>query len=97
MQELDELGFQQQISETRFQLRKLGLKTPVVARAFALIREISFRELGQRHYDTQLKGGWLLLRGMVAEMQTGEGKTLTATLATGTAAMAGLPACDSRQ
>ncbi len=81
----------QMVKEIRFQLRKQGLKSVLVARAFAMIREIACRELGQRHYDTQLCGGWLLLRGMVAEMPTGEGKTLTATLAAGTAAMAGLP------
>jgi preprotein translocase subunit SecA len=46
-----------------------------VARAFALIREASSRVTGQRHYDVQLIGGYALLRGMVAEMATGEGKT----------------------
>jgi preprotein translocase subunit SecA len=44
-----------------------------------------------RHYDVQLVGGWILLQGQVAEMETGEGKTLTATLAAATAALAGIP------
>jgi preprotein translocase subunit SecA len=44
-----------------------------------------------RHFDCQLRGGWILLNGMVAEMETGEGKTLTATLPACTAALAGLP------
>lgn len=44
-----------------------------------------------RHFDVQLIGGYVLLKGMVAEMETGEGKTLTATLAACTAALAGIP------
>ena len=55
------------------------------------MREISGRELGTPHYDVQLMGGWILLHGMVAEMETGEGKTLTAVLAAATAALAGSP------
>ena len=49
--------------------------------AFAAVREAAKRTLGQRHYDVQLKGGIALHRGHIAEMRTGEGKTLTATLA----------------
>ncbi|NTX00982.1 preprotein translocase subunit SecA [Myxococcus sp. CA051A] len=48
--------------------------------AFALIREGARREIGQRHYDVQLIGGMFLHEGCIAEMRTGEGKTLTATL-----------------
>ena len=48
--------------------------------AFALVREASRRTLGQRHYDVQLIGGIALHRGNIAEMRTGEGKTLVATL-----------------
>jgi preprotein translocase subunit SecA len=47
--------------------------------AFAVVREASFRVLEMRHYDVQLIGGMVLHRGMVAEMKTGEGKTLVAT------------------
>ena len=47
--------------------------------------------LGKAHFDVQLLGGWAMLQGMVAEMNTGEGKTLTATLPAATAALAGLP------
>src|SRR5205085_11474482 len=68
-----------------------GFRPELVARAFALIREVSTRVHGQRHYDVQLIGGLVLLRGMVAEMETGEGKTLTATLPAATAALAGIP------
>jgi preprotein translocase subunit SecA len=49
--------------------------------AFALVREASKRTLGQRHYDVQLIGGMVLHDGSIAEMRTGEGKTLTATAA----------------
>lgn len=48
--------------------------------AFAVVREASKRTIGQRHYDVQLKGGMVLHQGKIAEMKTGEGKTLTATL-----------------
>jgi preprotein translocase subunit SecA len=68
-----------------------GLKDDLVAQAFGIVREVASRRLGLRHYDVQLHGGWVMLQGMVAEMETGEGKTLTATLAASTAAMAGIP------
>lgn len=48
---------------------------------FALVREAAKRTLGQRHYDVQILGGIALAKGMIAQMATGEGKTLTATLA----------------
>jgi preprotein translocase subunit SecA len=50
--------------------------------AFATVREAAIRTLGQRHYDVQMIGGIVLHRGEIAEMRTGEGKTLVATLAT---------------
>ena len=50
--------------------------------AFATVREAAKRALGQRHYDVQMIGGIVLHRGEIAEMRTGEGKTLVATLAT---------------
>ncbi|MEH3102035.1 preprotein translocase subunit SecA [Sphingomonas adhaesiva] len=50
--------------------------------AFATVREAASRVLGQRHYDVQMIGGIVLHRGEIAEMRTGEGKTLVATLAT---------------
>ena len=62
-----------------------------VAECFALIREQASRILGMRHHDSQVMGALVMLRGMVAEMDTGEGKTLTATLTAATAALSGLP------
>ncbi len=75
----------------RQQLRREGLKGELVAQAFALAREAAVRTLGMGHFDIQLIGGLVLLKGMVAEMETGEGKTLTATLPACTAALAGIP------
>ena len=57
--------------------------------AFAVVREASKRTLGQRHYDVQLVGGMVLHKGGIAEMKTGEGKTLVGTLAVYLNALAG--------
>ncbi len=54
----------------------------ILPEAFATVREAAKRVLGQRHYDVQMVGGIVLHRGEIAEMRTGEGKTLVATLAT---------------
>ncbi|HVJ71745.1 MAG TPA: DEAD/DEAH box helicase, partial [Sphingomicrobium sp.] len=54
----------------------------LIPEAFAAVREAAKRTLGQRHYDVQMIGGIALHRGEIAEMRTGEGKTLVATLAT---------------
>jgi preprotein translocase subunit SecA len=60
-----------------------------IAEVFALVREASTRTLKERHYDVQLLGGLTLARGKIAEMRTGEGKTLVATLAATLRALAG--------
>jgi len=52
----------------------------LLVEAFATVREAAKRTLGQRHFDVQLMGGIILHRGMIAEMKTGEGKTLVSTL-----------------
>ena len=57
--------------------------------AFAVVREAAKRTLGQRHFDVQLVGGMVLHDGNIAEMKTGEGKTLVATLPTYLNALAG--------
>lgn len=54
----------------------------VLPEAFALVREASKRTLGQRHFDVQIIGGYAMHKGRIAEMRTGEGKTLVATLVT---------------
>jgi preprotein translocase subunit SecA len=77
--------------DMRARLRQEGLQMDAVAQAFALIREAAARSVGMRHFDVQVMGGWILLNGMIAEMDTGEGKTLTATLPACAAALAGVP------
>jgi preprotein translocase subunit SecA len=75
----------------RPRLRSEGYQKELVAKAFALVREVAGRTVDMRHFDVQLIGGWVLLNGMVAEMETGEGKTLAATLPACTSALAGVP------
>ena len=65
-------------------------ETNDVAEVFAIVREASHRTLKERHYDVQLIGGLALAEGSIAEMRTGEGKTLVATLATTLRALKGL-------
>jgi preprotein translocase subunit SecA len=52
----------------------------IIPESFALVREVAKRTLGERHYDVQLAGGLILHKGKIAEMKTGEGKTLVSTL-----------------
>ena len=72
-------------------LRREGYREELVGKAFALAREVAHRTLSMRHVDVQLIGGLVLLKGMVAEMETGEGKTLTATLPAAALALTGVP------
>ncbi|PWE51304.1 prepilin peptidase [Thioclava sp. NG1] len=72
-------------------LRVKGLRADLVARAFALVRIQSERSLQMRPFDVQLLGGRAMLRGRIAEMDTGEGKTLTATLPAAIMALSGVP------
>jgi preprotein translocase subunit SecA len=91
VEDLSEAAFAEAVEEVRTGLRRHGFREEEAARSFALVREAARRHIGKRHFDVQIMGGWVLLAGMVAEMETGEGKTLTATLAASTAALAGLP------
>jgi preprotein translocase subunit SecA len=88
---LDDHELTVRATELRRNLYALGLRDSLVAESFAIVREFATRRLGMRHFDVQLYGAWVMLQGRVAEMETGEGKTLTATLAASTAAMAGIP------
>ena len=64
--------------------------------AFATVREAAKRTLGQRHFDVQLIGGMVLHQGKIAEMKTGEGKTLVATLPVYLNALTGTASMSSR-
>jgi len=66
-----------------------GVLDPEFEEVFALVREASRRTLGMRHFDVQLMGGLVLHEGRIAEMRTGEGKTLAATLPVALNALAG--------
>jgi len=88
---LSDRELREQGARLREQIRRAGLSQDLVCRAFAVVREVAYRTIGQKHHGVQVLGGWVLLHGCVAEMATGEGKTLTATLAAATAAMAGVP------
>ena len=72
-----------------FESRTHGDIDRLITRGFALARAASMRELEMAHYDCQLAGGIAMCRGHVAEMRTGEGKTLTATLPMFVRALAG--------
>src|SRR6266581_6728182 len=66
--------------EFRERLAKGETLDDLLVEAFATVREAAKRTLGQRHFDVQLKGGMVLHQGKIAEMKTGAGKTLVATL-----------------
>ncbi len=86
-----QLSAQRLRRDLKARLRGHDLPPRLVGKTFSLIREASVRVLGMRHYDVQVLGAWAMLQGQVAEMRTGEGKTLCATLTVATAAMSGRP------
>src|SRR5690606_31418753 len=78
---LSDEALRNKTSEYRQRLHRSGGKLDdILPEAFATVREAAKRTLGQRHYDVQLMGGMILHQGKIAEMRTGEGKTLVATL-----------------
>ena len=79
MQALTDDQLKGKTAEFRERLDKGEKIDDIAFEAFAAVREASKRKLGQRHYDVQMMGGLVLHRGGIAEMRTGEGKTLTAT------------------
>src|SRR3990170_7522997 len=82
-QELSDISddkYPEKTSEYRKKLQQGELLDNLLPEAFALVREAARRTLGMRHFDVQLVGGMVLHDGNIAEMRTGEGKTLVATL-----------------
>ena len=79
-QSLDDDGLKQQIHQFRKRYQGGESLDQLLPEAFACVREASQRTLGLRHFDVQLIGGMVLHEGNIAEMRTGEGKTLVATL-----------------
>jgi preprotein translocase subunit SecA len=81
MELLDDAELRAEADRMRERAREGEALDALLPEAFALTREAARRTLGQRHFDVQLIGGMVLHDGAIAEMKTGEGKTLTATLA----------------
>lgn len=89
MEALSDAELQAKTQEFRDRITKGATTDELLTEAFAVVREASKRVLGMRHFDVQLIGGMVLNDGKIAEMRTGEGKTLTATLAVYLNALAG--------
>ena len=77
---LEEEGMQDIHDRAKEKKRYNSILDPILPEAFAVVREAARRTVGQRHFDVQLLGGIALHQGSIAEMRTGEGKTLVATL-----------------
>src|SRR4051795_11401742 len=81
MEALEDSELREEADGLRKRAREGEALDDLLPEAFALTREAARRTIGQRHYDVQLIGGMVLNDGAISEMKTGEGKTLTATLA----------------
>jgi len=91
LEQADSSGFQERVRAVRAQVGAEGFTDVAVAEAFALVREATRRTLGKAQFDTQLLAARIMLDGKLAEMHTGEGKTLASVLAVATGALAGVP------
>ena len=91
IQELTDAKFKEEVEELRVLARLGRLEGDSLLRAFALAREAAVRTLGQRPYPVQMMGAIAMHEAAVAEMATGEGKTLTAAVAASVMALAGKP------
>jgi preprotein translocase subunit SecA len=89
MQKLDDAALRGKTAEFKQRIAKGESLDKILPEAFAVVREASRRVIGMRHYDVQMIGGMVLHQGKIAEMRTGEGKTLVATLPVYLNALAG--------
>ncbi len=80
MQDLKDEDFKTHTEDLKEKLKQGKTLEDILPEAFALVREVAMRTRNERHYDVQLVGGLALQNGSIAEMRTGEGKTLVATL-----------------
>ena len=80
LEALDDAALRARTDEFRQRIADGASLDDILVEAFATVREAGKRTLGQRHFDVQMLGGMILHKGMIAEMKTGEGKTLVATL-----------------
>ena len=81
MGSLEDKEFPEKTKELKLKLSKEKMTEDIICEAFALVREASKRKRSERHFDVQLLGGIVLHHGKIAEMKTGEGKTITIALA----------------
>ncbi|MBD1139723.1 preprotein translocase subunit SecA [Pelagibacterales bacterium SAG-MED38] len=81
IKKLNDKEFPQKTIELKEKIRKGASMNKILPEAFALVREASLRSRGERHFDVQIIGGVVLHENKIAEMRTGEGKTLTIALA----------------
>ncbi len=88
---LDQHATNEQLRQVRGEMAIHGLSDPLVCEALALVAKVARDSLGQQPYLTQLTAAAVMLDGKLAEMATGEGKTLAAALCAATAALAGIP------
>lgn len=91
LKKLSDQEFKEEIAALRQDLRCASLRGGIMVRTFAVVREAARRATGMRPYDVQMLGGLMMIKGRIAEMRTGEGKTLTATLPAAAAALCGVP------
>ena len=91
MSALDDQALAARSGEFRARIKDGAQRDDLLVEAFAVVREASVRTLGLRHFDVQLVGGVVLNSGKIAEMKTGEGKTLAATLPAYLNAIANVP------
>ena len=80
IKEVPDESFKNKTSELRSKIKSGTIIENLIPEAFAYVREAARRTLGERHFDVQLMGGIILHQGKIAEMKTGEGKTLVSTL-----------------
>jgi len=90
VKKLSDEDFPKETARLRDELKNGGNIKKILPYCFALVREASVRTLGLRHFDVQIMGGAVLFEGKIAEMATGEGKTLVATLPVYAKAVAGI-------
>ncbi len=91
LEKLDDGQLSSRAAQLKEQAAQGAKSAQLLPEVFALVREASRRTLGMRHFDEQLLGGHALSQGMIAEMKTGEGKTLAATLPASLAALCATP------
>ena len=90
-EKLHDSQLRQLLARLRHKVSSRGIDENYLKHSFAIVRVLSKKQLNLSHYPTQIHGAWAMMHGMIIEMETGQGKSLTATLAASSAALAGVP------